>query len=431
MSENNEQEKKEIFFSENTGKLLAIGGIIFILLAVIIFILFGNWSFSTTLYEEKIAQFGDFIGGIIGSLFSLAGIILFYVALKEQRKDININQENLKIQSIALNQQVEEFKAQKTELIETRKVYEEQTILFREQTNLYKQQNKELKEQTTTAKLQQFDSSFFSYLNMFINYKNTLDLKTHNNNYFNRIYLEILNIELNNKTLIDSFKLIQTKYMEVFHQHKNELSLYFKTLYRIIILIDSSSIEEEKKQQYFKLLRSQLSDSELLVLYYNYHSHLGVKVRPYIIKYGLLKHLRILDKIEMGSDLRINEKFEFEDFLSKIGNYILEGFEKFKSLEETQDVDLSANASILNVNLEIKLKIISDFNFSLIFKKNEFESQSQFDKEIIRKLVSRQIYSVLFLTKFNLPQENEILISTIECQPNLEFNFKIENIQNI
>lgn len=431
MRENNEHEGSEIFFSENTGKLFAIGGIIFIVLAAIIFILLGNWNFSKILDEEKIAQFGDFIGGIIGSLFSLAGVILFYVALKEQRKDININQENLKLQNIALNQQVEEFKAQKTELIETRKVYEEQTILFREQTNLYKQQNKELKEQTTTSKLQQFDSSFFSYLNMFIAFKNTLDLKADCNNYFNEIYTEILKTESKDKSLVDSIELIQTKYMEVFHLHKNELSHYFKTLYRIIILIDSSSIEEERKQQYFKLLRSQLSDSELLVLYYNYHSHLGVKVRPYIIKYGLLKHIRILDKIEMGSNLNVSEKFEYEDFLSQIGYYILEGFEKFKSLEELEDVDLSTNASILNVSLEMKLKIISDFSFTLIFKSIEFEGQPILNREIIIKLVSRQIYSVLYLTKFKLPQENEIKISTIECQPNIEFNFRIENIQNI
>ena len=431
MTESNEQDKKEIFFSENTGKLFAVGGIIFIIMAAIIFIVLGNWNFSKTLDEEKIAQFGDFIGGIIGSLFSLAGVILFYVALKEQRKDININQENLKLQNNALNQQVEEFKAQKTELIETRKVYEEQTILFREQTNLYKQQNKELKEQTTIAKLQQFDSSFFSYLNMFINFKNTLDLKSDCKNYFEKIHFEILKIESKDKTLIESFALIQTKYMEVFHLHKNELSHYFKTLYRIIILIDSSSIEEERKQQYSKLLRSQLSDSELLVLYYNYHSHLGVKVRSYIIKYRLLKHIRILDKIEMGSDLNVNEKFDYEDFLSKIGNYILEGFEKFKSLEETDDVDLSTNISILNVSLEMKLKIMSDFSFTLIFKKSEFENQSILNKEIFKNLVSRQIYSVLFLTKFKLPQENEIQISTTERLPNLEFNFKIENIQNI
>lgn len=431
MTESNEQNKKEVFFSENTGKLFALGGIVFIILAAIVFILFGNWTFSNALNEEKIGQFGDFIGGIIGSLFSLAGVILFYVALKEQRKDININQENLKIQNIALNQQVEEFREQKEELIETRKVYEEQTILIREQTNLYKQQNKELKEQTNTAKLQQFDGSFFSYLNMFIELKKTIDSKTEGENYFDKIYSELLMIDAKEKTLLETFTLIQSKYLEIFHLNKNELSHYFKTLYRIIILIDSCSLEEEKKHQYFKLLRSQLSDSELLILYYNYHSNLGIKVRPYIIKYGILKHIRILDKIEMGSDLQVNEKFVFEEFLSKIGVYITDGFEKYKSLEEIEDVDLSTSTSILNIYLEIKLKIVSEFNFTLIFNQKEFETQTNVNRDIIKKLVSRQIYSILFLTKFKLPEENEIIISVTECSPKLEFNFKIEDIQKI
>jgi len=431
MTESNEQDKKEIFFTENTGKLFALGGIVFIILAGIVFIIFENWAFSNAIDEAKIGQFGDFIGGIIGSLFSLAGVILFYVALKEQRKDININQKNLELQNIALNQQVQEFREQKAELIETRKVYEEQTNLIREQTNLYKQQNKELKEQTNTAKLQQFDSSFFSYLNMFIELKKTINFKTEGENYFDRVYSELLKIDTKNKTLIETFTLIQVKYLEVFHTNKNELSHYFKTLYRIIILIDSSSLEEERKHQYFKLLRSQLSDSELLILYYNYHSYFGIKVRPYIIKYGILKHIRILDKIEMGTDLQVNEKFAFEDFLAKIGAYIIEGFEKYKSLEEIEDVDLSTITSILDVYLEIKLKIISEFNFTLIFNQEEFEALSTLNREVIKKLVSRQIYSVLFLTKFKLPEENEIIISVTECLPKLEFNFKIEDIQNI
>lgn len=205
MTENNQQDKKEFFFTENTGKVFAVGGIFFIILAASTFLTLGDWTFSKTLNEEKIGQFGDFIGGTIGSLFSLAGVILFYVALKEQRKDININQENLKLQNITLNQQVEEFKAQKTELIETRKVYEEQTILFREQTTIYKQQNKELKEQTNIAKLQQFDSSFFSYLKVFIELKNTLNNKSDSKNYFSEIYLKISIISEKDKSLIGRF----------------------------------------------------------------------------------------------------------------------------------------------------------------------------------------------------------------------------------
>ena len=48
-TENNNviSEKKDYFFSEKTGRLFAIGGLIFILVATIFFMIFGNWSFST------------------------------------------------------------------------------------------------------------------------------------------------------------------------------------------------------------------------------------------------------------------------------------------------------------------------------------------------------------------------------------------------
>ena len=40
--------------------------------------------------EAKVAQFGDFVGGVVGTLLAFVAAILYYVALKEQRKDIAI-----------------------------------------------------------------------------------------------------------------------------------------------------------------------------------------------------------------------------------------------------------------------------------------------------------------------------------------------------
>jgi len=77
------------FFSERTGKILSIFGIAIIVLTIILYLINGNWQYTWTLDEGVIGQFGDFIGGFIGSLFSLAGVILFYVALKEQRKSVS------------------------------------------------------------------------------------------------------------------------------------------------------------------------------------------------------------------------------------------------------------------------------------------------------------------------------------------------------
>lgn len=92
---------------------------------------------------DNYSKFGDSIGGLVGSLWSLAGILLFYLALTEQRKDIKINQETLKSQIKSLDLQIDEYKLQRLELEETRKV---------------------LKDQSETFRIQQFESTFFNML---------------------------------------------------------------------------------------------------------------------------------------------------------------------------------------------------------------------------------------------------------------------------
>lgn len=419
--------KKEFLFSEKTGINLTFFGAIFIVVAAIIFI-----GFESYINEEKTGQFGDFIGGIIGSLFSLIGVILFYVALMEQRKDININHENLKIQSNALKQQVEEFKAQKEELIETRKVYEEQTNLFREQTDFYKKQYFELKEQTIVTKNQQFDRCFFSYLDVFSQLKNTLNKNENNNNYFSTIYKKLKEVNIEGKNLFDSLKLIQKQYILIFQNEKDNLSHYFKTLYRIIRLIDSSQIEIEKKNQYFKFLRSQLSDSELLLIYYNCQSSMGVKVRPYIVKYELLKHLRVLDKVEMDIELIQDFKFELEDFLSMLYFYIFDGIKKYNSIETIEDVNMSKTIKLISFDVEMKLEIVDKFSFYLIFCIDNFNDISKMiDKSKLKDIVLRQLYFVLFLNKFIIPNENEIEVSEIQKSQSYEFHYEINKLDNL
>ena len=171
-----ETEKNNIWvrvFTEKAGFILVVVGFVIIIGAIIAFVYFRSWSFSSTINEEIVGQFGDFVGGVVGTLFALVGVVLYYVALTEQRKDLKINHDNLKIQTDALKQQIEEFKAQKEEMAETRKVYEQQTTLFQEQTNLYREQSEAMKKQAEEAKnqtaiylVEQFDSSFYPLLNL-------------------------------------------------------------------------------------------------------------------------------------------------------------------------------------------------------------------------------------------------------------------------
>ena len=113
---------KGLIFSEKFS--LALVGISFLGLlgSIVVFIVCGNWSFSFILNEEKIAQFGDFIGGVIGTLLAFAASLLYYIALKEQQKDIKINQNSL-------DKQIDEFAKQVEELELSRQVYTNQNTL--------------------------------------------------------------------------------------------------------------------------------------------------------------------------------------------------------------------------------------------------------------------------------------------------------------
>ena len=164
LEENNPKPIYESIFTEKTGILLSFVALAILIIGTFIFLYYGSWQKSSIIDEPIIAQFGDFVGGVIGTIVAFIGIILYYVALTEQRNDIKINQRALNLQITALNHQTTEFQAQKEELISTRKIYEQQT---------------------KTMKNQQFDSNFYSLLNVYVSLKNNLNESEENHDFFN------------------------------------------------------------------------------------------------------------------------------------------------------------------------------------------------------------------------------------------------------
>lgn len=409
---------RKSFFSEQTGKVLALIGLGGILLVATIFIFFSSWSFSKIIDESILGVFGDFIGGVIGSILALAGIILYYVALKEQRREISLSQDALKLQVEALNHQIDEFKDQKIEMQETRKIHDKQTQEFEKQTKL--------------VRLQQFDASFYSLLNVFIELKKNIN-NGFNNKYFENIYLELKKVDISSKTLNDIFKIIENKYIELLYTNHTELSQYYKTVYRIFLLIEKSNLEVFEKEQYFKIFRSQLTNSELLLLFYDYHSRYGINVRPLAIKYKLFKHLPLLERIEFKFKGDIVFKSNLTYYLNIIVELLKSNFNKFIDIESTSDVCISEQKTLLDLETNISLNIDEDLELSVSFIRTEWYKQNIISKEYLNHAVSMCIYDTLFLSRYKFPENNIILVEYIESEQNNSFKlrFVINNILNI
>ena len=92
--------------------------------------------------------------------------------------------------------------------------------------------------------------------------------------------------------------LICAKMQMVLVLSKEQTANYFRTIYRIFRFISNSGIPEKEKMDYAKIVRAQLSESELFFLYYNSFTEYGIKFRKMINDFDILKHLPSLEKVE-------------------------------------------------------------------------------------------------------------------------------------
>lgn len=108
--------------------------------------------------------------------------------------------------------------------------------------------------------------------------------------------MEYLKDYKDTEKLVDGIvaKLKSNKRFVLERPNHNYLSVYFRNMYNAIKLIDNSSLfNEEEKLNYVKVLRSQLSNSELYILFFNLISRFGKKWMDnnYVVKYQLIQNL--------------------------------------------------------------------------------------------------------------------------------------------
>lgn len=411
-------------FSEKTAKVISWIGLALIIFGALLFILCRSWNFSWTINEEIIGQFGDFIGGVVGSIFALVGVILYYVALTEQRKDIEINRKTLETQVETLNQQIKEFKAQTAEMQETRTVYEEQTTLYREQTDYYKQQVKELKNQTRISSLQHFNSEFYNLLNVFVN------IQKNSEEYISKILdnlKETITAVTSNDSICHRHSILVEEYTKQYYNNTSSLSIYFKTIYRILKMIEDSNIELEHKQRYAKTLRSQLTDKELLLLYYDYCSVFGEKVRILVIKYNLLKHLNLLSKFEFDSSKFEDDKVPIIVYMHELSLLLDLKIKQFQDLENDDDIVVNRELYFNNTRTNYTLEINDNY---FIFGIEIPKEQNIYTPNDYTNLFLVFLYEYFFLSKLKKPIDQVFEKEKIEKDNSIEYKFKSE-ITNI
>jgi hypothetical protein len=277
-----------------------------------LFIYFGAFIFVSGIvifllphsYHDKFGAFGEFFGGIIGSIWSLAGVFLFFSALKTQSKEFKIQHEQLELQRDELKMQRNELKLQRYETELQRKEFERQT--------------QQLVEQNKTLNIQKFENTLFHLLRLHNDIVNSNEDRDLGKKWSKTLYMRFIgNFQRTSEREQDLEKLeIIKKTYNLFPKKVEYLDRYFNNLVYCLEFIDLATITNKKF--YVNLIRAQMTVHEQLFMFYFGICSL-TQIKRLIERYNFFEELPTDELIEI-SHLQYYDKSAFDYFEDEVDN---------------------------------------------------------------------------------------------------------------
>lgn len=340
--------------------ILPIGIGISLLLIIFSFVfpyILTGFGFSDTDGLKETGEIGDTIGGLMNPIIAIAGVIVTGLAFYAQYR---ANQEfknstSLQLFDTQFYNMLELYKSSVAQLkidenikgkdcfenwfreIKVLSIIADETFISNKSLNKIENQSK-----TMERVMEFFFYGKAGHQNSLINSKEQVDLDMLNFEYPDR--LEIYENTVNNLDKIPKHEDLDKKRASAIRDdlywdkgQKNVISMFpseesviplanpfvskisqLSSYYRILSLItyfviDSEVISESQKKIYIKILRSQLTPYEQLLIYFNVFTHSGKSWidRGAIIVYKIIKNMHV-ELIDFGI-----RPFEYFDFLKK------------------------------------------------------------------------------------------------------------------
>ncbi|MEE0917704.1 MAG: putative phage abortive infection protein [Bacteroidales bacterium] len=306
---------------------------------------------------------GEFVGGVIGTILTFLSVIILTITFIQQKK---VTEANIK------QQDIQRFNDMFYELLR----------LYREQVESLSLENKE------------------------VVYKGK--------EFFDKGKEEVYNEYLKNDSVINA-------YMEFFAKNRSGLATYFRTLYRILEIIDKSPLLEDKddkekegkeRKEYAKIIRAQLTESELFFIRYNARMPQGENFIQYLNKYRMLKHLPFCDLFEYNM-------YRFPKDRREVFNYVF-----FEIGEALKDI-FKSDPSICKKKIKVPIENNGVYDHVVVYVENKSSIEIQYvtkNKKWLNDLgkllynFAKEIFITSNFEKFNKRGNVEIKIgNSNEC----------------
>ncbi|WP_289011937.1 putative phage abortive infection protein [Dyadobacter sp. 50-39] len=257
-------------------------------LATINLIFFANaYTETDTVNPENAAQLGDFVGGYIGTIFTLISVVLLVSTLKNQIEASRIEKfENKYFELIKMHREnVTEFG---TDKYNGKKLF---VLIIRE----FRLIQKIVKEVATDLSLSFTDEQFFSisYYVLFIGVgPNSSRMLLKALSIYGSNFASTVEKKLNDEETKDRYKKERNLEYTPFEGHQSRLGHYFRHLFQAISYVDDQKTYINK-YDYVKTIRAQLTTHEQALLFINSLSPIGKSWNDIklIARYKLVKNI--------------------------------------------------------------------------------------------------------------------------------------------
>ncbi len=364
-------------FFKNSSKLMIIA--ILFILTFLILLAFTTYDSIIELRKfddfQKIGPYGDYIGGILNPLIAVFGVFAagfaFYAQYqankqvqeqfeKQEKKDYLQNFENKFFNLINIHHQIVSDID-----ISTKKIYH-----FEEELSDFIKNNKIINPSFTKNLIEENNYSsrdVFQYYFDLLDYLLWIDLQiiggkveekhSESMKIFEDLFEDKQKLSYKNYILISKFPSI---YSLVYNTVSSDFGHYFRNLYRIIKYVDSMKfsdnlIEDFKiKYSYTSTIRSQLSDAELKVIFFNCLYYYGKdKFKPLLEKYSFFK---FINTDESDNDNIFKDYYKFYDSIA------LEPIKDEQILLEYLKKDIVDELKIEKITENIEIEIQTEVN---------------------------------------------------------------------
>ncbi len=264
--------KKIRNWAKNSDSFEVMAIVAIIIGAIVMSLSFYLASQSNVDFKNEFEGISEYVGGLVGSLWSLAGVLLFYASLSSQKEDLERQRE-------LLVRQIDEVVAQTKES-------RIQNEMFKEQKNeeTFFQLLRFHSEIISTITIEQQEVDFVSGEN--IN-KTIQGRKTFVEYYdiYKRFFQEAS--ELTSSQDEDSLsKIFDKAYNSFYLEYQADLGHYFRNLFNIIFFIES--LKKSQQAFYLGLLMAQLSNYELTLLFFHCLRSTNKDFKILVEKYAIL-----------------------------------------------------------------------------------------------------------------------------------------------